>query len=38
VEALRQGLKEEGFDESRNVAIEQRWAPSIMLRADEVIE
>jgi putative ABC transport system substrate-binding protein len=26
VEALRQGLKDEGFVEGRNVAIEQRWA------------
>jgi len=26
VEALRRGLKENGFDDGRNVAIEQRWA------------
>src|SRR5689334_16898826 len=36
VEALRQGLNEEGFVEGQNVAIEQRWADNRLDRLPEL--
>jgi ABC-type uncharacterized transport system substrate-binding protein len=32
VEALRQGLKDEGYEEGRNLVIEQRWADNVLDR------
>jgi putative ABC transport system substrate-binding protein len=32
VAALRQGLREEGFEEARNLVIEQRWADNVLDR------